>query len=109
VKFVANGQRFVEANLPSFHLLKQFNHDRDFHGAGRVKAAIRVVTPLSFAVERNEKDPDVGMGCRDLRLDLLRGVTQLRFLREGAQRQGREQGQSQESERQAHYSSAFSE
>ena len=51
VEFVVDGDFVGELELPFLDLVKEFNHHRDFHGAGGVKGVVGVKEEFGFAVE----------------------------------------------------------
>jgi hypothetical protein len=61
-----------------------------------MKRVVGVVEPFSFAIEGAKRDADIGMGVRDVPLDLLFGGGEVEGLCEGRSRQKCDEGEKEQ-------------
>ncbi len=70
MEFIVDGDFVGYLELPFLDLMEEFNHDRDFHGAGGVEGVVGVIEEFGFAVEGEEGDAYIGVGSGDAIGDL---------------------------------------
>lgn len=80
VKFVSDRKWIVEFQLPFPSLVEEFDHDRNFHGAGGMKGFVIAGEPLSFSVESAKSDRHIGAAFLDSGLDDGNRLGELRIL-----------------------------
>src|ERR1700730_13775657 len=73
MKLVLDRQRIVKLQLAFTHLMKEFDHDGNFHGACGVEGVVGTQEPLRLAVESAEGETKMGAAVLNKSLYVGRG------------------------------------